>query len=308
MPNLEELLNQRNAIRDQMSQAATPVTQNDAARYLNERVNNFQPLMEERRSLQAQAANVLPQQIQQYTAQRQANPNQGPSAMSALSSILNNQNRLRATSDLVGDQIEGARGRLGNIANDALSMLQQQQQNYARQFDIANQDYGRAYESDQQRIQREYQAAEAEKQRRFQANEAAKARAASRAAAASSGMGRNSALDALFAGVKDINRDGKITGEDLRANQQAGNQSQANSNWLNNLDFNKLTGIARDLNSVATTPMPGGIFGKGALALTKPNLWNEAKKIGNTATGGQGFIPDNIQNSIKKPFFGLFGN
>jgi hypothetical protein len=45
------------------------------------------------------------------------------------------------TSNLIGDQIDTAKGRLSNISQDALSMLGQQNSNLSRQYDIANQDY-----------------------------------------------------------------------------------------------------------------------------------------------------------------------
>lgn len=257
MASVQDLLNQRNAARDQMNQGLTGVTQNDAIRYLNDRVDSFQPLQQERRAMQAQAGNILPQQIQQYTADRQANPNQGPSALAALSQIMGNQNRTRATSDLLGDIIDTGKGRLGNIANDALSMLGQEQNRLKNAFDVSNQDYSRAYDTDLQdrrlKEQQAYQSQEAQKQRDFQA---AQANAARRAAGGgggggrggAGGVGRNPQLDALLRqygqGGKGVaSGDGPITVTDTRGGN-AGQASQANNSGPQGNNMIRMLGAA----------------------------------------------------------------
>jgi len=150
MATAQEILNKRNTIQNQMNEANVATTGNEALRYLSDQMGNFKPLQEERRSLQAQAGNVLPTQIQEYTQSRQANPGGSASPLTMLGSMMRNQNNLRATSDLVGDQINSAQGRLSNISNDALGILKQNQDNLLNQFKITNSDFERQTQVEEQ--------------------------------------------------------------------------------------------------------------------------------------------------------------
>jgi hypothetical protein len=140
MPTSEEILQQRNAIRNQLNEVNTPVTQGDAMRYLSERVDNFKPLFQEQQNFSAQANNLLPDQIQQYTASRQANPGGTASPLAMLNNIIQQQGRMRGTSDLIGNIANQANARLGNISQDALGFLSQRQKQLGQQFDSYNQE------------------------------------------------------------------------------------------------------------------------------------------------------------------------
>lgn len=175
MATAQELLNKRNTIQNQMNEANVASTRNEALRYLSEQMGNFKPLQEERRALQAQAGNVLPTQIQEYTQSRQANPGGSASPLTMLGSIMRNQNNLRATSDLVGDQINSAQGRLSNISNDALGVLKQNQDNLLNQFKITNSDFERQSQVEQQAKARAAQQRAASMQRAMAAQQQAAA-------------------------------------------------------------------------------------------------------------------------------------
>jgi hypothetical protein len=133
MSTLPELFKQRDDLRNRITQkrsefeqATIPVTADDATRYLNERVGGFQPLLEERRNLMAQATQVMPSQIQQLIQARQGGQ-QTADPMTMLNSIFRNRSNIMGTADLIGDQVETARGRLGDIAGSALQQLGQKQ-------------------------------------------------------------------------------------------------------------------------------------------------------------------------------------
>lgn len=183
LPNLNDLLAKRNTIESQLNQASAPISQNEALRYLQQGVSNFQPLQQERQALLTQANDMLPQQINEYTTQRQANPMSGVSSRAALQNILQNQNRLRGTANLVGDTINTAQGRLGDLSKDALSMLAQQNALLGRQFDVANQDYGTQrgfdFQANQAQAQRDFQARQEQIARDFQERMTREARRAS---------------------------------------------------------------------------------------------------------------------------------
>ena len=133
MADINNLLQQRDSLRQkigdtrgQFQQASIPITQDDATRYLNERVQGFQPLLEERRNLMSQATQALPSQIQQLTQVRESGQ-QTADPLTMLNSIMRNQANIRGTANLIGDQVDTARGRLGDIANSGLSQLGQKQ-------------------------------------------------------------------------------------------------------------------------------------------------------------------------------------
>jgi hypothetical protein len=148
MATTDELLQYRNSIRDQMSQSKTPVTSDEAVRYLNQNIGNFEPLQNERRAIMAQAGNVLPTQLGEYFQNKQAGQS-GASAMNQLQSIIGNQNNLRSTADLLGDQINTGRGSISNIANSTLQMLGQRQNQLSDLLNLAQSDYQTGLQRDE---------------------------------------------------------------------------------------------------------------------------------------------------------------
>lgn len=148
MATTDELLQYRNSIRDQMSQSKTPVTSDEAVRYLNQNIGNFEPLQNERRAIMAQAGNVLPAQLGEYFQNKQAGQS-GASAMNQLQSIIGNQNNLRSTADLLGDQINTGRGSISNIANSTLQMLGQRQNQLSDLLNLAQSDYQTGLQRDE---------------------------------------------------------------------------------------------------------------------------------------------------------------
>jgi hypothetical protein len=148
MATTDELLQYRNSIRDQMSQAKSPVTSDEAVRYLNQSIGNFEPLQNERRAIMAQAGNVLPTQLGEYFQNKQAGQS-GASAMNQLQSIIGNQNNLRSTADLLGDQLQTGRGSISNIANSTLQMLGQKQSQLSDLLNLAQSDYQTGLQRDE---------------------------------------------------------------------------------------------------------------------------------------------------------------
>lgn len=161
MPSAQDFLNKRNQIQQQLDSVNTPFSQTDAGRYFTERLNNFQPLVAEEQSLRAQANQVLPQDIRQYTEARANNPYGNPSSLRMLESTFAKQNNLRGLANTVQGSIQYGQGRVGDLANSALGLLADQRRGLESQYNTANQDYQTASD-------REFQASEAEKQRAFQ--------------------------------------------------------------------------------------------------------------------------------------------
>jgi hypothetical protein len=229
LPNLNDLLAKRNSLESQLNQASAPTSQNEALRYLQQGVDNFRPLQQERQGLLTQANDLLPQQINEYTTQRQANPMQGVSSRVALQNILQNQNRLRGTANLVGDTIEGARGRLGDLSRDALSMLGQQNANLGRQFDIANQDYN------------------TQKQMDFQAQQSALARRGS----GGGGIGGFPSLPPRPSGGSPTGDQPKPDGEITLTEDPKQDLWKSTNNLVNNLGNNFYSGVSNNARQLS---------------------------------------------------------
>jgi hypothetical protein len=149
MPTTDELLKKRNDILSQFNDASQSVTSDDANRYLAQYAQNFFPLQQERRNLQAQAEQVLPQQLTQYMAAKGQGANQA-SPMAALNSIFKNQAIVRGQSDLIGDQINMGRGNLSSVANTALQQTAQNADRLKFLYGQADQDYAKQDAYDKQ--------------------------------------------------------------------------------------------------------------------------------------------------------------
>jgi hypothetical protein len=224
MATLQELLNQRDAAinrkntnRTQFEQASIPVTGDDATRYLNEKVASFQPWQEEQRNLMSQSAQILPSQIQQFVNQKNQGMS-GPSSLTALNSIFRNQANTQQQANLIGDQIETARGRLGQLANSGLQQLGQKQASLRELMGMDQNDIAR------------FDSLIAQEQAR---QEAAAARA--RAAAASSGGG----LGGISGGLSGRNTGASLAsmfgdGGSISLNDERGNPTQQ-PNFVNNV-------------------------------------------------------------------------
>jgi hypothetical protein len=282
MATAQELLQKRNEIQTQLQQASAPTSANEALRYLSTSVNNFQPLQEERRSLLNQANDVLPAQIQQYTQNRSSDQMGSASPLAQLRSILGTQSRLRETSNLVGDQINQANGRLSSIANDSLGILKQNQDNLQRQFSIANSDY-----------ERQLQAEEQERQRQ----------AAARAAAAQAAMYRSQ-----FGGNNDGGQAARGMGESpITVNTENNAQANPNTHWTtlaaNNFRNTNNNIWGRSLiQGVLSNPAAGPVAGT---AFNAYNTLNSLAAKDPDSTFSKAYV--NTKKSVKDGLKKLFG-
>jgi hypothetical protein len=276
MATAQELLQKRNEIQTQLQQASAPTSANEALRYLSTSVNNFQPLQEERRSLLNQANDVLPAQIQQYTQNRSSDQMGSASPLAQLRSILGTQSRLRETSNLVGDQINQANGRLSSIANDSLGILKQNQDNLQRQFSIANSDYERQLQAEEQERQR--QAEEQERQRQ----------AAARAAMYRSQFGGNNDGGQAARGMGEspitINTDG------------AAAKANPDQHWT--------TLLANNLRNINSNPIGKGIGSFSSPAIGLYNFANvlAAKNPNNDISKKYVEAKSTVKDGLKKLF------
>jgi hypothetical protein len=121
-PKLSDLMKMRESQQAELNRVSSPLSQSEAMGYVSGKLDNFRPLVEERRALETQANQILPEQITQYTGQRSLG---GQSPLSALNTILKNRYNALGSSNVVGDVITNAQGRLGDIVNSGLQMRQQ---------------------------------------------------------------------------------------------------------------------------------------------------------------------------------------
>lgn len=145
----KELLLKRDGLLNQVSDAGQPVVKDEAIRYLNQYAGGFEPLLKERRNIMAQSEQVLPSQISDYIDSRNMG-GQGASPLTQLSSIFKNQANVRGQSDLIGDQINMARGNISNIASSAIQQTGQKQDQLKMLLGYAQNDYDKALQSEEQ--------------------------------------------------------------------------------------------------------------------------------------------------------------
>ena len=261
MATAQELLQQRNDLQSQLNASMAPVASGDYSRYLTEKVGGFQPLIEERRALEAQANTALPSMIQQYTQQRQANPMGSASPLTALNNIFQSQAQTRGTANVLGDLLGTYQGRLSNLSQDAMSMVGQRQKQLGNQFDVLNQDY-----------LRQLQIEEADKARRaIAAQQAAMFGAYGQNAGggyASGDMGGSLTIDNQ---PSTLDRIGAITGLNNPANRV-----KQIVNTGNNI-FNKIDPNAQVRSTVSNIFKPSNDFLNN---LTGGNLYKGLGKLG----------------------------
>jgi hypothetical protein len=143
--NSNQIKQQRDSIFGKIQSAnSSPFTESDAYKYLSSQSGVLEPLSAERRAIEAQANQVLPEQTRQIIEMKRSNPNSGAGVLNMLSSLFKNQNNLRATANTIGDTYNNYQGNLRDISKNAIDMRNQELQNLNNQYSMLDNDFTRA--------------------------------------------------------------------------------------------------------------------------------------------------------------------